>query len=135
MSLFLDTSMIVAFYNQDDQNHSKAKDIMERVVQGEWGPASISDYVFDECVTVTLLKLSLKEAVALGSALIEGELSLLKATESIIQEAWDIFQKNPGKLSFTDCTNLAFIRLVDIDYLGTFDRGFRNVPGVNIVGL
>ena len=136
ISVLLDSSVIIAFHNKDDENHLKAVRIMNDIVKGKFGRPYISDYVFGECLTVALLKLNFKEAVNLGKHLISSEISLLKSAAIIVQRAWEIFQeKNTGKLSFTDCTNIAFMEILSIDYLATFDNEFRKISGLNIIGL
>jgi len=56
MSLLIDTSALVAARNADDRNHNKALDIMTRALKGEFGKLYISDYIFDEAVTIAYIR-------------------------------------------------------------------------------
>jgi len=56
MAIFIDTNIFVAFYNEADENHSKAKKIITDIAEGKYGKALTSDYVFDEAVTVILAR-------------------------------------------------------------------------------
>ena len=55
--IFLDTSFIISFYNEEDDNHKKAWKIMEDLIKDKYGDVVISDYIFNECATVLYLKL------------------------------------------------------------------------------
>jgi len=48
--------------------------------------------------------------------------------------SWNIFkeQKN-NKLSFTDCTNIAIMRINKIKNIATFDKDFKDIEGINVV--
>jgi len=50
--ILLDSSLIVAYSNQADENHAKAKQVVEDVAKERYGTPVITDYVFDEVVTV-----------------------------------------------------------------------------------
>ncbi len=136
MPVFLDSSVIIAFHSSDDSLHQKARILMTDIVSGKHGTVFISDYIFAECVTVALRKLgTLEEAVQLGHTLLHGECTLLRATESILSSTWEIFQKrNTGKLSFTDCMNIAFVETLHLDALATFDKEFKKTS-VPLLGL
>ncbi|VVB90704.1 Uncharacterised protein [uncultured archaeon] len=56
MSLLIDTSALVAARNADDKNHDKSIDIMTNALKGEFGKIYISDYIFDEAVTLAYLR-------------------------------------------------------------------------------
>jgi hypothetical protein len=123
MSAFIDTSAIVAYYNSRDQHHTQAVEILSRAIRGEYGRLFTSDYVFDEAVTVTLVRTkNLALAVRLGEVLLNSEIEVLRVDEDAFNLAWKIFKD--ANLSFTDCTILALMRLYGIPTLITFDRGF-----------
>jgi len=113
----------VSYYNTRDSNHEKAKKIISDIITGKYGKAFTSDYVFDEAVTVCLIRTkSLKAARKLGEHLLKSEISLLKVTETVFRTAWKLFSV---KLSFTDWTNASFLKTYGIDCIATFDREFR----------
>ena len=134
ISVFLDSSVILAGYNEKDPLHANGRNLIVELVAGKWGRIFISDYVFDECVTVALSKVGLREAVSLGQMLLNSQLSMLKVAEAVFTRAWEIFQRrNPGHLSFTDCTTVAFLEILGIEHLATFDKEFRKVKGVSVI--
>jgi hypothetical protein len=124
MAAFIDSSVLVAYYNQRDVHHAQAQELLKRGVEGDFGELFISDYVFDETVTVTLVKTGLDRAVELGDYLLNSELTLLRVDEDAFHEAWEMF-KNLG-MSFTDCTNIAVMHHHGIESILTFDKGFKD---------
>ena len=105
-------------------NHEKAKKIIVDVISGKYGKAFTSDYVFDEAVTVCLIRTKfLESAKKLGEYMIKSEISVLKVTETIFRLAWQLFS---AKLSFTDWTNISFLKAYRIDCIATFDKEFKN---------
>ncbi|MCK4603268.1 MAG: PIN domain-containing protein [Deltaproteobacteria bacterium] len=54
MKIFLDTSFLVAFYNKEDKNHTQARNFMANADQSL--SCLISDYIFDEILTVLLVR-------------------------------------------------------------------------------
>ncbi len=132
MSVFLDTTVIVAYYNSRDELHERAFELLPEIVRGEHGRVFISDYIFDEAVTVSLVRSkSLKKALELGEHLLKSEVHLLEVDDDAFNLGWEIFQK--ANMSFTDCSSLALVRLYGIDKIATFDAGFDRVEGVKIL--
>ena len=71
--IFLDSSFIIALSVASDENHKKAKKIMEKIAKGEFGQAYISDYIFNEIVTVILIKTKdIKKATEVGRLLLKS---------------------------------------------------------------
>ena len=54
--ILLDSSLIVAFSNKVDANHRKSVEIMKRIDDDEFGTGIITDYIFDESVTVAMAR-------------------------------------------------------------------------------
>lgn len=132
--ILLDSSFLVAVEVENDQNHEKAKNMIGEIISGMYGPIIISDYIFDETVTVTFLKTkNLKKAIFVGENL-KLSTKILKIDESLFWAAWNIFkeQKNT-KLSFTDCTNISLLDSRKIKNIATFDKDFKLIKGLNIV--
>ena len=133
--ILLDSSLIIAYSNKSDVNHEKAIKIMKDVDRGRYGTPVITDYIFDEVVTVMLLKTkNLLEVVKLGETLINATL-LFRVDENVFKLAWEIFKKqSKPRFSFTDCTNIATCRLYGITTIATFDKGFKGLKELNVVG-
>ncbi len=133
--IFLDSSFMVAFYNTRDENHVKAKILMPDIVNYKYGPLYISDYVFDEVVTVIFIRLrDLRKAVRIGEYL-RKSVNLVEVMSSDFEDAWRIFKKQKKTdFSFTDCTSISIMRRMNIRNLATFDRDFLKLKEVNVIG-
>jgi len=133
--ILLDSSLIVAYSNQADENHAKAKQVVEDVAKERYGTPVITDYVFDEVVTVMLARTrSLARATKLGETLLEAT-QLVRIDEDLFDAAWVIFrQQRKNKFSFTDCTSIAMCRANGISNMATFDGDFAELDDVNAIG-
>lgn len=130
----LDTSFLISVEVETDQNHNKAIKVRDDVINGKFGKAVISDYIFGETLTVTLGKTkNLAKAVFVGMGL-RNSSEMFKIDEKEFEDAWNLFknQKNT-KFSFTDCTTLALMKKEGIANIATFDRDFRSVKDINII--
>lgn len=131
MAVFVDSSVFVAYYNERDVHHEASVELIKKCVEGDFGELFTSDYVFDEVVTVTLIKTGIKKAVELGEYLLNSEVMLLEVDRDAFNTAWEMFKSL--EMSFTDCTNIAVMGLHGIDKILTFDRGFKAVEGIKAV--
>jgi len=128
--ILIDTNVLVAYYNERDALHKNAVQVMEKIDTGTFGPALISDYIFDETVTVCSARAGRKGAIELGNALLQS-FHVVRVTESLFRAAWWLF-KGSTCLSFTDCTNIALVKELEIEHLATFDKDFKKAK-VNVV--
>jgi len=135
MTVFIDSSVFVAYGNLDDFHHEKSKNIIEDIVSKKYGKYFTSDYVFDESVTVALVRTKdLDKAVELGKVILESEVALLTVNDIIFKEAWRLFEiENRQKMSFTDLTNIALMKTYGIKHIASFDKAFKKVKGMLVV--
>lgn len=132
--IILDSSFLVSVEVETDQNHERAVEIRNKIIKGDFGELFISDYIFDETVTVTFNKTKdLNKAVEVGEILM-GLTEILKVEEKTLEETWKIF-KNQKKtmFSFTDCTILALMQEKGIKNLATFDEDFDKIEDINVI--
>ncbi|KEQ56861.1 PilT protein domain containing protein [Marine Group I thaumarchaeote SCGC AAA799-N04] len=133
--IVLDTSLVVAYFNNRDDNHTKAEKIIEDIINGRYGrTAYITDYIFDEVATVSLIRLkNLDRAVKIGKTLLKAT-SIIEINKNCFDDAWDIFcaQKNT-RLSFTDCTTISAMQQNSIENLATFDKDFTKINEIRVV--
>jgi predicted nucleic acid-binding protein len=123
--IFIDTNAFVAYYNKRDVHHERSLVLIKRAMEGYYGKVFTSDYIFDESVTVTLVRTKdIKRAIALGEYILNSEINLLNVDEKCFFESWNLFEK--VKMSFTDCTCLLLMKLYGIGNIMTFDMGFRD---------
>ena len=127
--IILDTSFIISYFNTRDQNHSKATKLMKQMHE----PLCLTDYIFDETVTVSLIRLkSIEKASKIGDML--RSLRIIDVEKSGFDKAWDLFCKQKDTaLSFTDCTTISIMQENYIDKIATFDEDFYKIKGINVV--
>jgi predicted nucleic acid-binding protein len=53
MSLLVDTGVLYAHHDKDAKHHEAAKEAMTAALKGEYGQPYVTDYVYDETVTLT----------------------------------------------------------------------------------
>lgn len=132
MPIVIDASVICAFANSVDVHHRKAASILGEVVAGKYGRGLLTDYLFDEAVTVALRKAGRERALELGHYLLHSELSVAKIDGGTFHRAWQVFKRKDG-FSFTDCTTIAFMEALRIRHLATFDKSFQKVEGIQVI--
>lgn len=132
--IFLDTSFLVAFEVDTDSNYKNASNIMDKIMQNEFGTALISDYIFDETLTAMLNKTkNLEKSINTGIG-IKNSFLVEKINDEDFDDAWKLFKSQKGtKLSFTDCTNLAVMKRMNIRNIATFDGDFKKIKEINVV--
>ena len=131
MAIFIDSSVFCAYANVRDVHHKNAQKIVSDVVSGKHENGITTDYIFDETVTVTKRKANSKTAVEIGKFLLDSEIFIAKVDSIVFQISWELFQAND--LSFTDCSNIAFMNLFDISKIATFDKGFKNIKNIQVI--
>ena len=133
--IILDTGMLFGFEVASDKKHADAVRIINDVVDGIYGTAIITDYIFDEIVTLTFARTKdLSQAAVVGERL--NNLEILKIDQAIFDDAWKIFKSQETKkgFSFTDCTTIVAMKANGIDKIATFDSGFRQIKGIKVIG-
>ena len=134
MNILLDSSFLIAYYNPLDEHRKKAIKIMDDLIIGKYGNPYVSDYIFDEVVTVIFIRTKdLKLSNNVGDVL-RDSLGLFDVDEEVFDNAWKIFknQKNTN-FSFTDCTILSVMQERLISHISTFDEDFLKFEGIKVV--
>ncbi len=132
--IFLGTSFIVSYKIENDENHEKAAGLMREIITGKYGKPAISDYIFDETVTVVFNKSKkLSIGINIGDEL-KSSAAIIKIDDSVFEEAWNLFRSQKNTMfSFTDCTTLSLMEKEKIKNIATFDGEFRGVKGINVI--
>ncbi|MBI2583151.1 MAG: type II toxin-antitoxin system VapC family toxin [Candidatus Aenigmarchaeota archaeon] len=134
ISVLIDTNIFVSYYNKRDVEHERASKIMPEIFDGRFGKPIVSDYIFDEIITVCLARLKDKEHVKkIGSDMLSTDIIFVKVSENVFSEAWKFFLSTDKTFSFTDCTNIALLKIYNIDSIATFDSEFKKVKDVKVV--
>ncbi len=127
LTILVDTSGVIATRNKDDADHDAAVAAMRKIFQNQYGEAFTTDHVFDESVTIALVRTRKPEiAVDVGKFILNTRrIVMITTTQQDFKEAWTLFQTYMTKrLSFTDCTLLAIARRLGINTIFTYDSHF-----------
>jgi predicted nucleic acid-binding protein len=132
--IFLDTSVIIAYRNEDDARHREALQVFGELQKGRYAGALVTDYIVLETVMVVKRLLGHEAAVETGEALLNsGDVTVMRSTR-LFPNAWREFRARSGtNLSFVDASSLAAMRLAGVSRMATFDREFRKVKGIEVV--
>ena len=130
MSLLVDTGVFYAHHDEDAEHHGDARSALTMVLKGEFGQPYITNYIYDETVTLTRYRTgSADEAKTVSDRLLETDLfRMLRVREKIFNEAVVLFEEYADQsLSFTDATTVATADVHSIDYVLSFDDDFDGV--------
>ncbi len=133
MAIILDASLLYALFNMRDAHHQTARAIIHKLNAGAYGAVIITDHVFDEVLSVMARKMGRAEAVQTGQFLLESDLTIICTPVDVFQSAWNIFRQDQ-LLSFTDCTLVAVSDYFRINNIATFDKKFKKIKGLHVVG-
>jgi len=125
----LDASLLVAYYNADDVNHTDARKLI-RDMEGRKVSFLISDYVFDEILTVLLVRAGKEKAIEVCNKLLKdietGNIRLMHVDEEAFRKAIEVFiQFADKKWSLTDCTSYILMKSTGVTKCASFDEHFR----------
>lgn len=124
--LFVDTSALVALFDKRDSNHLRAKTTLERI-RTDRIRMTITDYIFDECITTVLSVAGHRTAVTVGEYIMNSKIVETVWLENRTKlKAWDFFKKHDDKVfSFTDCTSFILMKELGINKYFSFDSDFK----------
>lgn len=127
--VFVDTSFLFAYYNSEDKYHHSARDYFDNV-KSQTYPLGflLTDYIFDELITLILIKTKNKaQAIFTGNSILNSQtLKLIYLKEETISKAWTKFCGYLDKQwSFTDCTSMVFMEENGLQKVACFDDHFK----------
>ena len=122
----------MAFDNERDIHHEKTLPLWIKIANGEYGVYFTSDYIFDEVISVSLRKWNKEKAEKIGNQAIRS-LPMIKVNWDLFDDAWKIFKESKTNLSFTDCTNLAIMQIMNINKIATFDKAFNDIQDLEVI--
>ncbi|MXV60960.1 PIN domain-containing protein [Natronorubrum sp. JWXQ-INN-674] len=132
MTVCIDTGVLYADHDLDASRHDAASRALEAVFDGEFGHPYVSDYIYDEAVT-------LKRGQAFTPAQQIGEkirgvdpypqiYELLRVSAAVFADAVEMFEQYDDQaLRFTDATTVALCRRHNIDAVMSFDDDFDGI--------
>lgn len=131
MTVLIDTGVLYADHDTDATRHEVASTALEAVYDGEFGQPFVSEYVYDEAVTLTVKRSnSVAAAKRLGKRLRGADsypktYELLHVSPSLFHDTIEIFERYDDQgLSFTDATLITQYREHDIGTILSFDDDF-----------
>ena len=132
--IFLDSSVIIAYRNEDDVRHPDALRLFSDIGKGRYAGGLVTDYIVLETVTVVKRLMGHEAAVETGEALLNsGDIAVMRSTQ-LFPHAWREFRsRSDTNLSFVDASSLAAMKLRGLTRIATFDREFRKVKGIEVL--
>jgi predicted nucleic acid-binding protein len=131
--IVLDSSFLIAFYNDRDAHHPKASSLMHDFLDGRWGKGLLLEYVYLEVVTVLLVRADLATATSVAGILTESEeLEFVPCSDLFADTVKAFMAQRKTKLSFTDSAIATVAGKRSDGLVLTFDEEFRKVPGIRL---
>jgi predicted nucleic acid-binding protein len=134
MSVLIDTGVLYADHDTDATRHEAAAKALEAVYDGELGHPYISDYIFDEAITLARTRTNSFASARRLSDRLRGHdeyprvFEMLHVSTAVFADAVTVFERyNDQQLSFTDATTIALIDRHGIDRVLSFDDDFDGV--------
>jgi len=134
MTVLIDTGVLYADHDTDATRHEIASEALSTVFNGELGQPYISDYVFDEAITLTRTRTGSYTAAKQLCSKLRGReqyprvYELLQVSTAVFTDAIAVFERyDDQQLSFTDATNIALINRHGLDGILSFDDDFDGV--------
>lgn len=134
MTVLVDTGVLYADHDTDATRHDAASSALDAVYDGEFGLPYVSDYIYDEAVTLTLRRGgSASAAQRLGERLrgvdpFPQVYEMLWVAATVFSDAVDTFERYDDQgLSFTDATTVALAKRHDVDWVLSFNDDFDGV--------
>jgi predicted nucleic acid-binding protein len=126
--VLLDTSFIYAFFNEVDEFHGLARDLLKDV---ENEPMFVSFLVYQELMTLMMSRFSSEKALLLSDTLFSenSSLQILKMDEEFFEDSKTLFQKlSPHTFSFVDVSLMVLAKHLEAKVL-TFDKKLAEAVG------
>ncbi len=129
MSVFIDTGAFLAYRNKRDKYHEIAGKLFSDVLRGRYGQMFTSDYIYDEALTLALVRTkNISVAMDIAGVILSPRIKMIFVGTELLKKSTKIFKQYSGrKLSFTDAVSIEIMNVFDIEkYLG-FDAHFNGI--------
>ncbi len=134
MTILVDTGVLYADHDIDASRHEAASAALESVYNGDFGHPYVSDCIYDESVTLTLMRSDTFFAVKHLGEKLRGAKSypqvyeMLWVSAAVFADAIEIFEQYDDQaLSFTDATTVALCHRLNLDAVMSFDDDFDGI--------
>ena len=132
IKVLVDTSALVALADVDDRGHAAVHSWF--INHSENIGLVLTDYVFDECMTLMKARFGAQAATSFGQRIRSSQFcQFVHLTPQDEASTWQIFTQYLDKdWSYTDCSSLAVMRRLDIEQALATDHHFRQM-GITVV--
>ncbi len=129
----VDSSVLIAYYNGLDSQHSTALAAMRDLQDGTWGEGVLLEYVFLEVVTVLMVRRDLALAKQAAHELLAvSDLQLVPGSANFMETVQAFERQTTTRLSFTDIAIAQAAGRLCGGQVLTFDAEFRKLPQLSV---
>ena len=130
--IFVDSSIIIAYFAKQDSNHLEVLSLLEKILSTEHERLITSSDVIIESLNWVAKRCTKNELITVASILIEQELIDIQDLNQLDWiEALGIIKKyHDQKLSFTDAASFAMIQRLKIKRIISLDSDFNLLRSV-----
>jgi hypothetical protein len=127
VAVFIDTGAFMAYRNKKDVYHSKADDLLRRALQGEFGSIFTTDFIYDETLTLAMVRTGNKIiAKDISDVMLSQRIEMVIIDGIVLEKARELFFRLFDKrISFTDATTMVVMQQENIRKIITFDSHFK----------
>ena len=135
---FLDTNFIVAIFREIEENNNLAISTCGELLSNH--ECYISNLVFNEIITILMMRtkdldLTTKAYYFLkDNLIIINEYEINRFNESVF-EMFKKYNSKSFKVGFTDCSIAFLYEYYGLDYIVTFDKGFKVFDDIKLLKL
>lgn len=129
MSVFIDTGAFMAYRNKRDVYHKEADDLLRRALQREFGAIYTTDFIYDETLTLAMVRTGNKNvAKDVSDVILSPRIEMLMIDDTVLNKAREMFFRLFDKrISFTDATTMVVMQQEHIKKIITFDSHFKGL--------
>ena len=129
MAVFIDTGAFMAYRNKKDIYHSAADGLVRRALKGEFGSIFTSDYIYDETLTLAMVRTGNKDVIKdISDVILSSHIEMFIIDVVILEKARDLFfQLFDKRISFTDASTMVVMQQENVGKIITFDSHFNGM--------
>ena len=129
MTLFVDSSFIIALADGDDQFHETAQQLVKSIQKSE---KVISDLILSESVTGVAARLGQKAGMEVFENLVyDSTTKVVYLNKRLCERSLHLYLKYGQRLSFADAISVRIMYDRKIKSIASFDSDFDGVDGIS----
>ena len=127
MKYFVDSSFIVSLFKETETNHHIAKEHTNIIDNNE---CYITNGILLEIITILMIRTKDNDIVKLAYAYLLDNFIIvdeynIKHYNDKVMELFLKYNNNNFKVSFVDCSSIVISNHYGLDYVVSFDKGFK----------